>query len=385
MLMNKKNDSTAIIQMVCAILFLFIIFHYLYSFQGDILGMMQYSWSDHQTRYNRLIGGVIITLVTCIVAWLTAMVVKLPQRVKALVYLPAMFMLGTLTAVDIDAAGHVSTSATALVLMALVFIFFPLLCRKLNSIAVLHSSQRDGSTLVTPWWTNLLCVVIMTVMMYSVGNTDRTLHTRLAVERLCHEGKYQEALATGIAKHDNDMSLTMWRAYALAMSSDGRDGNQLGYHLFNYNILGKTPSLLPCQGREPSAALRDPYPVWQCIGFVPRIINEAPERYLAREERRHTARRPAADFLLCTYLIKKDLKAFAETLPQYYDSKAPLPKHYAEALCICQDTNMTIDDAVRADYHDFLSLLRVRKPLLQKQADIRDNYFGTYWYYYYRK
>jgi hypothetical protein len=47
--------------------------------------------------------------------------------------------------------------------------------------------------------------------------------------------------------------------------------------------------------------------------------------------------------------------------------------------------SLKVGETIKADYYDFLQLLRSKKPIQEKQADIRDNYFGTYWYYYYKR
>jgi hypothetical protein len=120
-------------------------------------------------------------------------------------------------------------------------------------------------------------MALLSVLMYGMGNTDRTLHTRLAVERLCHEGKYKEALEYGIPNYDHDEGLTMWRAYALAKLNDGKK-MQMGERLFNYNIHSAKANLLPRYGVEPHSLLTDCYPVWQVLGFVPRDVNETPEK-----------------------------------------------------------------------------------------------------------
>ena len=391
---NYKRDSTTTLSVVCAVIFVFTIFTYLYSFQGDILGMMQYAWSDHQTHYDRLTGGLIFTAIACVISLLCALVTTLPERTKAFVYMPAMALCGMVTGGTVDDAGNVDISWGLVGFTVLLLLLYPYMSKVLNGISGMTRTARDGSTHITTWWSNILVMILLTVMMFSMGNTDRSLHTRLAVERLCHEGKYEEALEYGIPKYDHDEALPMWRAYALARLH-GDKSAAMGERLFNYNIQNAQVSLLPAAGKEPHALLKDVYPVWQAIGFVPRKVNEAPEAYLSRELRRGTARTAARDYLLCTYLVRKDLPAFAERLVKYYDKETSLPQHYAEALLICRaDGNVAktegldslkVNDAVKADYHDFLSLLREKKPMKEKQADIRDNYFGTYWYYYYRR
>lgn len=386
---NRRNSSNMALNVVCTVIFVIITFIYYYSFQGDILGMTQYAWSDHETHYDRLTGCLIFTAIAILIKSLTGFLLEFPQRLKALVYLPAMMLSGLATAEMVDSNGNVSIPWGVIIFTVVVLTLYPFVVSKLKNLSDYNVSERDGSTILTAWWTNILVILLLTVMMYSMGNTDRTLHTRLKVERLCHEGKYDEALAVGVPKYDRDKALTMWRALALAKT------DAMGERLFRYNISNAQKTLLPKQTGEPHALLRDCYPIWQALGFVPRKIDERSEWYLKREIRRGTARSAVKDYLLCTYLINKDLDGFVETLPKYYDKEKSLPKHYAEALVLYKGIkreegygeldSLKIDDGVKVDYNDFLAMMRAKKPMLKKQADIRDNYFGTYWYFYFRK
>ena len=391
---NYKNDSTTALDVVCAVIFGLIIFTFYYSFQGDILGMTQYSWSDHQTHYDRLTGGIIFTITACVISALVSTMFTFPIRAKAMLYMPAMVLSGLMTGVTVDNTGSVSMSWRLMGIAALLLVLYPLIVKKMQKCDCLHNFERDGSSPVTAWWCNFFFMIALTLMMFSMGNTDRSLHTRLAVERLCHEGKYEEALRYGIPKYDSDTALTMWRAYALAKMQDGKK-TELGEQLFNYNIQSGQSTLLPKSDREPHSLIKDNYLIWQVIGFVPRKINENSDRYLARELRRGTARLAAKDYLLCTYLINKDLVSFVKGLTKYYSDEKALPQHYAEALLLYKNNtnapqiagldSLKVDNATKTDYYDFMNVMREKKPVKIKQADLRDNYFGTYWYYYYKR
>jgi hypothetical protein len=264
------------LNVVCTVIFVIITFIYYYSFQGDILGMTQYAWSDHETHYDRLTGCLIFTAIAILIKSLTGFLLEFPQRLKALVYLPAMMLSGLATAETVDSNGNVSIPWGVIIFTVVVLTLYPFVVSKLKNLSDYNVSERDGSTILTAWWTNMLVILLLTVMMYSMGNTDRTLHTRLKVERLCHEGKYDEALAVGVPKYDRDKALTMWRALALAKT------DAMGERLFRYNISNAQKTLLPKQTGEPHALLRDCYPIWQALGFVPRKIDERPEWYLKR-------------------------------------------------------------------------------------------------------
>ena len=390
---NYKNDSTTALDVVCAVIFVLIIFIFFYSFQGDILGMTQYSWSDHQTHYDRLTGGIIFTIIACAISALVSSMFTLPIRARAMLHMPAMLLSGMVTGVTVDSAGNVKMSWYLIGITVLLLVLYPQIVRRIQKCDWLYNYERDGSTPITAWWCNFFFMIALTLMMFCMGNTDRSLHTRLAVERLCHEGKYDEALRYGIPEYDSDMSLTMWRAYALAKIQDGKK-TELGEKLFNYNIQSWQSTLLPKTDREPHSLIKDNYLIWQVIGFVPRNINDNPDKYITRELHRGTARLAAKDYLLCTNLINRDLNRFVKGLVKYYSDEKALPRHYAEALLLYKNSrnatqiagldSLQVDNTTKADYFDFMNMMREKKPAKIKQADLKDNYFGTYWYYYYK-
>ena len=194
---NSRNGSNMALSVVCTVLFVIITFVYFYSFQGDIIGMTQYSWSNHETHYDRLTGSLIFTAIAYLIMLITSYLHDFPQRIKALVYMPAMILCGMATGETVDGDGNVSISWGLIGFTVIVLTLYPFVISKLNGYSGFNMTARDGSTALTAWWSNIFIMLLLTVMMYSMGNTDRTLHTRLEVERLCHEGKYDEALAVG--------------------------------------------------------------------------------------------------------------------------------------------------------------------------------------------
>jgi hypothetical protein len=145
----------------------------------------------------------------------------------------------------------------------------------------------------------------------------------------------------------------------------------LGNRFFEYPVTEATASLLP-------------------EGKVARTVI-MPDSLITLYARKVGVR---ADYKLTQLLIDRKLKMFAAAVVVAYPDSL-MPKHYAEALVLYKGIkreegygeldSLKIDDGVKVDYNDFLAMMRAKKPMLQKQADIRDNYFGTYWYFYFRK
>lgn len=395
---DKHNGSTTLLKVVGAVVFLLFIFIYTYFIQCDLLAMIQYAWSDNQTHYSRLIGTCIIMAVLAIIALLVNVVTHFPTKIHSLIYLPSLVAIGLLTGVSVSETGSVHTTITSFIIAVVTLLTLLLFTVKTKNSDSIFKSENESGKETSTWLFNTAIFLLMVILVYCIGNTDRQLHTRLTVERLCHQGHYTEALQTGLPQHDEDASLPMLRALSLANTGE------LGEKLFSYNINPQdydgmpqsttpAPSILPFQSNTRFLTC-DPYPIWQTIGFVPRDRKEAPEKYLQRELRRHTARKPAQDYLLCTYLLKGDLTNFVRTIPRYYDTyQSHLPEHYSEALVLYNDlthgTDTLVNSACKimpahtADYKDFQKLMRENKDQTLRTATLRDNYAGTYWFYYY--
>lgn len=380
-MINRSKDSTTTVRVVCAIIFVIFIVSYVFTFQGDLLAMTQNVWAKGQTHYHREVGVAIITLILSLIAFLVGMFTRLPQRVFSLVFFPSFLLLGLLTAVRVS-GGSVYTSFSWLVVSPLLFVAYFFVVRQIRHYQAFFTPLRGTSFLSHPWWTNVLLLVCMMILTYSMGNTDRTLHTRLAVERLCREGQWDKALDTGFPQYDNDSSLTMLRALALANT-----GN-LGNRLFAYEVTGGASSLVPQPDQSVIFLLGDDRLLWKTIGVVPRDASEPFATFLERELRRGTVNPAAKDYLLCSYLLERDLPSFVNALPRYYAIGDSLPTHYAEAYVLyCEkykvrDTLMS--QSLVADYADFLAVMRSQKSPVLRDAATRKTYFGSYWYYYYK-
>lgn len=381
-MINNPKDSTTTVKVVCAILFIIFTISYIYSFQGDVLGMTQYAWSGGKTHYDRTVGVTVLVIIFSLISLFVGFITSLPQRLYSLVYFPAMLSMGLLTAVELSGKS-VATSTTWLISAPVLLMLFFVGVNAAKKFQPFLVPLRSTTFLSQPWWTNVTLLAVMGLLTYSMGNTDRTLHTRLAIERHCKEKQWDMALEQGFPQYDNDSSLTMLRAMALAHT------NELGERLFEYQITGSSRSLFPQQDNSVCFLLSPGYQLWQTIGFVPRNLSEPVELILRRELRRGTAKPVSKDYLLCAYLLDRDLKSFAYWLQRYYEIDKTLPKHYGEAYVLyCRKYNkecLLKDSALAADYSDFLTLLRSNRNPVLRNAALRDAYFGTYWYYYQSK
>ena len=380
-MVNNTKDSTTTVKVVCAIIFIVFIVSYVFSFQGDLLTMTQNAWAQGQTHYHRGVGVAIITLVLSLVAFIVSLLVRLPQRTFSLIFFPSFLLVGLLTAVNVEGSS-VSTSLAWLIASPVMLLLYAFLIGEIKSFQPFLTPLRSTVLLSHPWWTNIFILVCMMTLTYMMGNTDRTLHTRLKVERYCQHKEWDKALETGYPQYDNDSSLTMLRALALA------NKGEMGDRLFTYDITGGSTSLVPQRDKSVTFLLGNDIQLWRTIGVVPRNRAESMRDFLKREMRRGTVKAAARDYMLCSYLLDRDLKGFAMTLPSYYTINDSLPVHYAEAYVMyCEKYNVNdtlMTNAMKADYADFLATMRAQPTHVLREAAIRSAYFGTYWYYYYK-
>lgn len=411
---NKPtNGSTTIISIVCAIIFLLFSLSYLHFFQASLLEMVQHVWSDGMTTYNHLWGTAIIFASAVVLTVLSAKLLPLPFY-----YFPAMLCMGLLTAVSVSPDGSVHTSIfwlVAVIVMLLVLLFLGWQGKEILHFITDTASSQISQSSKRLSWLPLLWMALCMVVVFMMGNNDRGLHTRLNVEHHCKLRQWDKALQVGIPQYDADGATTMLRAIALARTG------QLPEHLFNYNIEPQTTSDCLFYGGNADYAqkggtkgvflLSSGYRLWQTIGFVPYNRHEPVRTILARELRRekalidsitadsipadsvrHFVSPVAKDYLLCACLIDGDLTSFMKLLPNYYSEDGPLPKHYREAcLLYCRLNQLPVPKeregiaAELADYEDFCALIRQNRDPVRCNAALRDNYFGTYWYYYWTK
>jgi hypothetical protein len=113
-----------------------------------------------------------------------------------------------------------------------------------------------------------------------------------------------------------------------------------------------------------------------------------PQRYLAMLQRRDSVNSQAiADYLLCGYLIDKQIDRFAQEVSHYYPLDTHLPKHYREALTLyCHSrSNPVVTYSVPVVEEDFANYQELKKQYqdpMERKTRVSEEYRGTYWYYY---
>ncbi|HIW45108.1 MAG TPA: hypothetical protein H9986_08815 [Candidatus Prevotella stercoripullorum] len=376
---NYPANNGTLLQTACAIVFLLFVFVYLYFFQADLLSMVQHVLSGGATHYDRTIGTVIITAVLYLVHLGAKRLGGLDRVCHALSYFPSLLLLAALTDVEVDFSVSPLRGLWLWLapLLLAVYVFLSLAV-KYNWIETLLPSY---SAPISVLWKNLLLMACMFIAVCLCGNNDSVLHYRLRVERLLGSGAYSKALMVGEKSDETDASLTMLRIYALSRSG------QLGERLFEFPLTGGSYALLP-DGKGVRCLL---YPEDRMVRAlsIRKKGDMTPMEYLLYIERNGLGRKPVTDYILCGYLLDRNIDAFVNAIRRKYSLTSPsLPKHYKEALTLYTHlrSNPVLvyhNEVIDADYADFQNLEHKYTDARERESYVRDMYGDTYWFYYF--
>ena len=375
---NKANNGT-LLKTACAVVFVLFVFSYLYFFQADLLAMAQHVLSGGATRYDPVVGTVVITAVLYLVHVGIRKLGGLGDVCHAFTYMPSLLILAAMTDIGEGDGGAVlgGVGQWLALLMVVVYVAVSLSLRFRGMRGVM---ARDVSS-VSALWKNLMFMACMFIGVCLLGNGERVLHYRLRIERLLGAEAYAKALTVGEKSEDADKSLTMLRAFALSRS------RQLGERLFEYPLEGGSDALLP--GKRGVRCLLFPEErIFKWLSIRRKGDMETME-YLLYIERNGLARKSVTDYILCGYLLDKNLDAFVGAVGKKYNiASASLPRHYKEALTLythlrANPALVYHNEVMDADYADFQKLERSYADICERESYVRDTYGDTYWYYYF--
>ena len=305
-------------------------------------------------------------------------ITKLNKRFHALTYMPSMLVLALLTGVSqtIDRGVSLSNSIWLVMLFAIIWVGL------IYSVRQYQDMKKDSQypLFSRSMWINMLIMVFMISCVAWIGNTNAVFQYRMKVEGHLKRGEYPQALNVGKKSLESDSDLLMLRMYALARCGE------MGDHLFDYPITGNSSQVLPTNGKT-KMLLYPTDSLYKFLGARPAVQME-PQRYLAMLQRRDSVNNKAiADYILCSYLIDKQLDCFAQEISHYYTVDAHLPKFYREALTLYTHSrsNPLVVFSVpvmEEDYANYQELKRQYQDPMEQKTRVSEEYRGTYWYYF---
>lgn len=373
----RLND-TLLIRWVSSILFCCFTFVYLYVYQGDVLAVAQHILSEGKTSYHAGVGAILITLTLYLVHLGVSYVCRPIGIGHSITFFPSLLLLTILTDVSDNIDRNFSLGGWWIAAPLLLLAYGGLMWT-MNKNA--HETVKDKPhvNLTQALWQNVMVLNVMFVLVGLFSNHDVVFHERAKMEQAIVNQQYKDALEVGKNNLKTDSNLVMLRAYCLSKT------HKMGESLFEYPLVGESQSLLPngCSVRMLMTPDKD---VYRYIGIIPR--QQMPVmRYLELITESRKAKKPAGDYLLCGYLLDKNLDNFVVHLPRYYHVDSLLPKHYREALVLYthsrSNPKLVYHDAVTdADYRDYQDLEKKYPEKMVRQTKIRDIYGKTYWYYF---
>lgn len=406
--MSNMKNSTAMINVACAIVFLIFVFLYVFCYQADMLTYIQHVWSGGKTHFDPLVGAISFCIVLYLIYYGVKTLFPLPHYLKALSFFPSLLFLGVLTSVTPETDESLSVGNWSWISMILL-VGFVIVMKPLRELSSLDIKLKDDSLFSKVAWANYLILGILFLITFAIGNGNRQLHKDLRVENLIDKREYAKASEVGMKSYTSDSTITMLRALALSKQ------NRLGENLFGYRLTGGSMSLVPHRDNSCKFSFADEGILWRQLGAMPREEIRDVKSFL-RSLRRHNVARPAVnDYMLTAYLLDRDLTGFVKELSYQLDTVKiaanikgkqldtlqqrktdvlnaglkKLPRHYREALILYNHihTNRLItytNEVIDADYLDFHAIeQKAYKNPEERRSALQDSYSGTYWFYYF--
>lgn len=350
---------------------------YLFMMQADLLATAQHLLSKGQTAYSPVWGTVVITLLLLMLRGVYRRMLAYPLRFHALYYFPSCVVLGLLTSIVPLKGWEVQLSTNWIWLTVCIFLY------AIVTWTALHFPDRkNGKQGVASFlWANFLWLALLFCMVSSLADTNDVYHYRLRAERYVAEGRDSLALQVGVKSLRADRSLAAMRAFALS-----REG-LLGEKLFEYPQYGGSQWLLPSLS-DTTYAHDWVKALYGHLGGKPGENVKDNTRFLELLSQRPSATPAAKDYLLCAYLLDKNLDAFAATLPLCHGVNDSLPQHYKEALVLYDRLHTTPavmyeNSAIETNLYDFLHYGMRYPDATERSNRCRSMYGNTYWWYYY--
>lgn len=370
------RNSTAVVRTVCAIVFCLFSFVYLYFMQADLMAMAQHVLSNGVTHYNRLVGAVLITLFLQIVQVAVAWLMRTHSRIHALTYLPSLLVLAVITDVSQRIDFGVKWGAWPWIVPLVLVVWYAIVVFFRNLLTGVYGSSGQLSQMM---WPNTLILAAMFFIVGITGNTNAVFHYRMSAEACLLDKDYRGVLEVGRKSLETDSSLTMIRAYALA-----REG-LLGEELFSYPVRGSSDDIAPTR-RGAHCMLYPNDSIYRFLGAIPRDSMRTMD-YLKALLRSGQATPAVKDYILCGYLIDRQLDAFVKALPAFYEINDSLPRHYREALTLyshhrSKPSVVYHNSVMDTDFEDLQALERQYGTLAERKKAVGGQYSGTYWWYY---
>ena len=378
---SEEKRLQRVVATVCATLFAVFSFLFVAVHQAPLLEAFYNKIATGKLKYNPyLVGGAISLALTVLALWLNHFA-KFRREWTAVAYLPSALILAFIT--DIDRSLY--AGGKSYVGWCMIFILGILLYIALAYFLrrMLFGKIKDISmTMNRVIWRNLILMLLLICLVGTLSNSEENFKRETRMMYYYNKGELRKALNVGRKSDESSHELTVMRAYILA--SNGL----LGEHLFEYPQRYAAEGLLPKAQRTSPLV---PDSVYSLLGATP-LEGEGAADFLSRIAHTDSATAVAKEYYLSSLLLERRIVKFKDEVMAFYgvDAVGTLPKHYREALLLCDDVAAGGEAPIfNADDETLRSRLDAMRALEAKHPDafIRGNYvrlhFGdTYWAYF---
>lgn len=344
---------------------------------------------EHSTQWvSAILGTLLCSIPALVLLWL----MHFPLRFKALAVLPSYIALGLMTGISPSSATSVENEIPLLPFSLLLVVSVVAIL----SVQAYHEDGGEHSPVFNYLGLNVFISCLGMISCVIITNTDRQLHTQLALASSVHRGDYSSVDRYPLGETAMNNTIMSLRAYALSRRGELAD------KLFFDPCLDCSDNLLP--DTLPSARLyHTPTLVYGQLQAVPKGRHCTAAAFLEKAlERRMNIlsdsaatcadslrARPLVDYYLCALLLDRNLLRFAEVLPEYYVVDENMPRHYREAMILYYNDGLDgkhlhEDRYMDSLYNDYMNLRYQNAETRGHQYKAcTEKYHGTYWNYYF--
>ena len=373
--MSNRNRFDKTLSVICAILFATFSFIYIYTFQGELLALMQDYLSKGVTTSNSFWAAIIITSLLCLMQYGINRISKLHGRWEAVSYIPSCVLLALITNVNDGTMLYTASEwlwgvpLTTLAYIGLVW------------INRMHREVKRSS-FVSYLWPNLLSFSLFFVFTAQISNHAPAPHMELAAWKYLHDDRYEDLLEVGKRSDDYNKELTALRN--LAMFKTG----SLSERMFHY------PQHFGADGIIFNRKIKESIS-YGANEFYSRLGAEPHEGETGRAFAQRLASESDSigtdytELYLATLLLDKDLSTFVAETDSIAKSATTLPTHYQEAWMLYNElhpetaVSFAADSAIVKRFADYRELQKEHADNAIVASNLAKRKFGnTYWCYF---
>lgn len=373
--------------LVSSFSFVVLAFSYLFFYQDGLLYALFRQHFGAGITYSRTLGAIVITAFFLLLHVVLRRLYIPKWRSSAISFVPEIALLAGLTNFKLTAKNTLSYDEIAVfcILIALLFVFTMIFFRARNKA---HERTTDTQPLFKTAWKNIFIISFLFAIMCSIADSDKLSRMQIRIEQRLEQNDYTGALSIMKTSNRHNENIAMLTMYALSCEGE------LTEKLFEYPVCSSSKYVLPQNGGTKTLF----YPterIFSHLGMATSSMksgkNEPHSIFNANNDDKTLASKNAhfIDYLLCSYLLDRNIEQFVKTFIAHKKSFLKVPKHYQEALILYTHTRSNPqmvyqNDVVETDYKDFQRMEKDAEKDPKRIQRLHDVYGNTYWFYYFR-